>query len=43
MVGGWDSASDATAFCTMAMTPPPDWVVDYGSSYNTTPTADTLS
>jgi hypothetical protein len=23
MVGGWDSASDATAFCTMAMTPPP--------------------
>ena len=42
--GGWDSASLAAAFSTMAMTPPPsDWVIDSGASYHTTPTAGTLS
>ena len=42
--GGWDNASLAAAFSTMAMTPPPsDWVIDSGASYHTTPTAGTLS
>jgi hypothetical protein len=42
--GGWDNASLAAAFSTMAMTPPSsDWVIDYGASYHTTPTAGTLS
>jgi hypothetical protein len=41
---GWDTASLAAAFSTMAMTPPPsDWVIDSGASYHTTPTTGTLS
>jgi hypothetical protein len=42
--GGWDNASLAAAFSTMAMTPPSfDWVIDSGASYHTTPTTGTLS
>jgi hypothetical protein len=42
--GGWDNASLAAAFSTMAMTPPSsDWVIDSSPSYHTTPTAGTLS
>jgi hypothetical protein len=42
--GGWDNASLAAAFSTMAMIPPSsDWVIDSGASYHTTPTAGTLS
>jgi hypothetical protein len=42
--GGWDNASLAAAFSTMALTPPSfDWVIDSGASYHTTPTAGTLS
>jgi hypothetical protein len=42
--GGWDNASLAAAFNTMAMIPPSsDWVIDSGASYHTTPTAGTLS
>jgi hypothetical protein len=41
---GWDNASLAAAFSTMAMTPPSsDWVIDSGASYHTTPTTGTLS
>jgi hypothetical protein len=40
---GWDNASLAVAFSTMAMTPPSDWVIDSGASYHTTPTTGTLS
>jgi hypothetical protein len=44
LVGGWDNASIAAAFSTMAMTPPSsDWVIDSGASYHTTPTVGTLS
>jgi hypothetical protein len=44
MSGGWDHASLAAAFSTMAMTPPSsDWVIDSGASYHTTPTTGTLS
>jgi hypothetical protein len=40
MAGGWDQASLAAAFRTMAMTPPPptDWAVDSDASYHTTST-----
>jgi hypothetical protein len=42
--GGWDNASLAAAFSTMAMTPPSsDWVIDSGASYHTTPTAGMIS
>jgi hypothetical protein len=42
--GGWDHASLATAFSTMAMTPPSsDWVIDSSAAYHTTPTIGTLS
>ena len=42
--GGWDNASLAAAFSTMAMTPPSsDWVIDSSASYHTTPTVGTLS
>lgn len=41
---GWDHASLAATFSTMALTPPSvDWVVDSGASYHTTSTAGTLS
>jgi hypothetical protein len=44
LAGGWDNASLAAAFSTMAMTrPSSDWVIDSGASYHTTPTAGTLS
>jgi hypothetical protein len=44
LAGGWDNASLAAAFSTMAMTPPSsDWVIDSGASYHTTPTTGTLS
>jgi hypothetical protein len=44
LAGGWDPASLAAAFSTMAMTPPSfDWVVDSSASYHTTPTAGMLS
>jgi hypothetical protein len=44
LFGGWDNASLAAAFSTMAMTPPSsDWVNDSGASYHTTPTTGTLS
>jgi hypothetical protein len=42
--GGWDTASLAAAYSTMALAPPSsDWVVDSGASYHTTPTAGMLS
>jgi hypothetical protein len=44
LAGGWDNASLAATFSTMAMTPPPsDWVIDSGASYHTTPSAGMLS
>jgi hypothetical protein len=42
--GGWDNASLAAAFSTVAMTPPSsDLVIDSRASYHTTPTTGTLS
>jgi hypothetical protein len=42
--GGWDPASLAAAYSTMALAPPsPDLVIDSGASYHTTPTAGMLS
>jgi hypothetical protein len=41
---GWDPAALASAYNTMALTPPPsDWAIDSGASYHTTPTTGTLS
>jgi hypothetical protein len=41
--GGWDPASLA-AYSTMVLAPPsPDYVIDSGASYHTTPTAGMLS
>jgi hypothetical protein len=42
--GGWDQASLAASFSTMADIAPTssDWVVDFGASYHTTHVADTL-
>jgi hypothetical protein len=44
LAGGWDPAALVAAYNTMAMAPPSsDLVIDSGASYNTTPTAGTLS
>jgi hypothetical protein len=41
---GWDANALAAAYCTMALAPPsPDWVIDSGASYHTTPTTGMLS
>jgi hypothetical protein len=41
---GWDLASLAAAFSTMALAPPSlDWIIDSGASYHTTPAAGMLS
>jgi hypothetical protein len=42
--GGWDPASLAAAYNTMALAPPSsDWVIDSGASYHTTPNTGMLS
>jgi hypothetical protein len=46
LAGGWDQASLATSFNTIALTllpTSPDWVVNSGISYHTTPAIGTLS
>jgi hypothetical protein len=44
LAGGWDAASLAAVYSTMALAPPsPDWVIDSGASYHTTPTSGMLS
>jgi hypothetical protein len=44
LAGGWDVASVATTYNTMTLAPPsPNWVIDSGASYHSTPTAGMLS
>jgi hypothetical protein len=44
LAGGWDANALAAAYSTMVLDPPSsDWVIDFGASYDTTPTTGMLS